>query len=844
MKRFARLSMPILLIVGIFCIFTSTASAKVDHHSGGLEAKDAEGKSLGNCPLKHTDVQVEISGFVARVTVTQKFHNPFEDKIEAVYTFPLSQDSAVDDMTMTVGDRVIKGEIKERGEARRIYDAARAQGHVASLLDQERPNIFTQSVANIEPGKNIDIKISYTETLDWDSGEYHFDFPMVVGPRYMPGNPTGAPTTGWAPPTDQVPDANRISPPVAEEGKRAGHDISITVNLNAGLSLRQIDSKQHEIVVSYPDESDKSKAVVALKALTTIPNKDFVLVYETSSDEIEDTILTHTDKRGKFFTLVLQPPKRVRPEAIVARELMFVIDSSGSMSGFPIETAKEAMRLCINGLREDDTFNLITFAGGTKLCFDGPVDNTDENREKALNFLGNLRGSGGTEMMKAIRACLADQHDPKRVRIVCFMTDGYVGNDMAIVDAIKQNAGTARVFSFGIGRSVNRYLLDKMAVAGRGAAQYILSDKEASGAGEKFYERVRTPVLSDIDIDFGDLEVTEVIPAGYPDLFDRAPLVIKGQYKNGGSGTITLRGKTGEGKFVRKIDVTLPETNEANEVLAPLWARAKVDALMSGDLSGIQRGTPNPAIKEEILGLGLRYRLMTQFTSFVAVEHKRVTEGGVAKLVPVEVEMPEGVSHEGVFGRDEERVRYAGSVLRKSKGRAMYSYGSAGAAAPMSLSAPVRRSVAPAMPGPTNRPASTLVPKPVTAPAEPTIETADEPAAVPVLTPIVPGEKPNLAKSKLCATLQSLVTNPVALSPAGPKVTVGGVAIVDGKVRVVIELSGMDTETAAAIRKLVGVSNLVPGSKGVIGMVKVGDLMTLAKLGTVKRISLASPPTP
>jgi Ca-activated chloride channel family protein len=615
---------------------------------GRLDAFLPNGKTLGTCPLRHTEVTVDISGFIARVTVHQEFHNPFKDKIEAVYVFPLSQDGAVDRMTMRVGNRVIKGEIKERNEARAIYEQAKAQGKVASLLDQERPNIFTQSVANIEPGEQVDITISYSETLKWKDGEYQFSFPMVVGPRYMPGAATGVPTTGWAPPTDQVPDADKISPPIPVEGTRAGHDISLTVNLNAGIPIQRLDSRQHTVDIEYPSP-DRTQAIIKLAKKKTIPNKDFVLIYQTATDEIADTVLTHTDKRGKFFTLVLQPPRRVRNQAIVPKEMFFVIDSSGSMSGFPIETAKQAMRLCIEGLHEKDTLQLMTFSGHTSYCFEEPVPNTAENRRQALHFLEKLHGGGGTEMMNAIRGCLEQQDDAGRVRVVCFMTDGYVGNDMQIIDAVRRNAGTARVFAFGIGTSVNRYLLDNMARAGRGEVQYILDNRDAQGAAERFYQRVRTPVLTDVKLDFANLKVTDLFPKEAPDLFSSTPIVIKGQYKEAGRGTVRLSGKTGEGQFERKIDVTLPAEEPKNDVLAPLWARAKVDELMNQDLAGIQRGQPKPAQREEILGLGLRFQIMTQFTSFVAVE-KRITTGGPVRTVAVPVEMPEGVSREGVFG--------------------------------------------------------------------------------------------------------------------------------------------------------------------------------------------------
>ena len=652
MKRLRRSGIGTSVIGALAVVWimgTTPAVAAPDVGCGALEAFKPDGEPAGPCPLKHTDVQVEVSGFVARVNVTQLFANPYSHKIEAIYTFPLSQDAAVDDMTMIIGERVIRGLIKEREEARQIYERAKQAGHTASLLDQERPNIFTQSVANIEPGQQVEIRIGYVENLDWQDGVYSFDFPTVVGPRYMPGGATGHQGTGWAPDTDQVPDASRISPPVTPPGTRSGHDISIAVNLRAGLPIRNISSPQHEVDVEYGDH-ERTAALVRLKERATIPNRDFVLKFQTASNDIADALFTHTDERGGFFTLVLQPPQRVRPEWIVPKEMIFVIDKSGSMSGFPIETAKQTMRLCIENLKPTDTFNLMTFAGGVGFCFPRAVPNTQDNQRQALQYLHNLQGSGGTEMMKAISACLGGEKDAERVRIVCFMTDGFVGNDMTIIDAVQRNADTSRVFSFGIGSSVNRFLLDGMARAGRGAVEYVLAPDQASEASTRFYERVSTPVLTDVQLDWSGLTVEDVYPRRLPDLFSAQPVVVHGRYAHGGHGQVTLRGQRGSEAFARTIDVLLPEEHAANEVLASLWARARVDDLMNSDLAGVQRGQPDPGLKERIVALALRYRLLTQFTSFVAVEETTVTRDGELVTVTVPVEMPQGVSYEGVFG--------------------------------------------------------------------------------------------------------------------------------------------------------------------------------------------------
>ncbi len=499
---------------------------------GSLLSLDSQGRPQAACPLKHTDVKAEITGFLARVTVTQEFANPFQDKIEAVYTFPLPQNAAVDDMTMLVGGRTVRGKIKRREEARAIYEAARAAGHVAGLLDQERPNIFTQSVANIMPGEQVKITISYVETLKYEDGTYEFVFPMVVGPRYIPGQPVGKQGGGWAPDTDRVPDASRITPPVARPGTRAGHDISLEVALDAGVPIDTVQSSSHEVAVERPN---LHAAVVRLKDKDVLPNKDFILSYDVAGRKIDDAVLTHRAARGGFFTLILQPPERVAAQDVTPKELVFVIDTSGSMSGFPIEKAKETMKLALDGLNPQDTFNLITFSGDTRILFPEPVPATRENLGKAQEFLAGTHGSGGTEMMKAIRAALEPSDAQDHIRIVCFMTDGYVGNDMEIIAEVQKHPN-ARVFSFGIGNSVNRFLLDKMAQYGRGEVEYVGLNDDGSAAARRFHERVRNPLLTDIAVDWGGLAVTDVYPKRIPDLFSAKPVVIHGRYTVPGAG--------------------------------------------------------------------------------------------------------------------------------------------------------------------------------------------------------------------------------------------------------------------------------------------------------------------
>ena len=641
------LTLGLLLTLAIVNNLQRGVAAQGAETSGSLVVLDADGKQKARCPLKQTTVKAEISGFLSRVNVIQEFENPFPEKIEAVYTFPLPQNAAVDDMTMVVGERTVRGKILRREEAQAVYDAAKSGGQVASLLDQERPNIFTQSVANILPGEKVTINISYVETLKYEDGSYEFVFPMVVGPRYMPGTPAASSKGGgMASDTDRVPDASRISPPVIPEGMRVGHDVSIDINIDAGVPIDSLGSKTHVLDV---ERSDTRFAHVRLKNNAVIPNKDFILRYEVAGQKIQDALLTHRSSKGGFFTLILQPPDRVTAEDVTPKELVFVLDTSGSMSGFPIEKAKETMSLALNNLYPADTFNLITFAGDTRILFPEPVPATKENLAKAQAFLSSSSGSGGTEMMKAIKAALDPTDSQKHVRVVCFMTDGYVGNDMEIIGEIQKHPN-ARVFAFGIGSSVNRYLLDKMAEEGRGEVEYVALNDDGSAAARRFHERVRSPLLTDISIDWNGLPVTDVYPKRFPDLFSAKPLIISGRYTGATKGVIRLKGKSAGSDVIRELAVELPETEARHDVLSSVWARRRIDELMSGDYAGAQNGSMKADLKEAITNLGLEFRLMTQFTSFVAVEEMIVTDGGVPRRVEVPVEVPEGVSRDAVFG--------------------------------------------------------------------------------------------------------------------------------------------------------------------------------------------------
>jgi Ca-activated chloride channel family protein len=668
------LSLAILIVLAL-SPNQSAVLAGSPQTSGSLGIIGKDGSVTASCPLRHTEVRGAISGFLARVTVTQTFENTATQNIEAVYAFPLPEDAAVDDMTIQIGTRTVHGVIRKREEARAIYEKAKQTGHVAALLDQERPNIFTQSVANILPGDQVVVTISYLQTLEYENGAYQFVFPMVVGPRYIPGAATGKQAGGSAPDTDHVPDASKITPNITPQGTRAGHDISIELALDAGVPLLKLASSSHAIDVVH---TGASSATVKLKNLSEIPNKDFILKYNIAGEQIADAVLSQAESqtvsRAKggaagYFTLILQPPAKLPESDVTPKELVFVLDTSGSMMGFPIEKAKALINRALDGLYPGDTFNLITFSGDTRIVFPEPVYPSAENIRKARAVLNAQHGNGGTEMMSAIRAALAPSDSQDHLRVVCFLTDGEVGNDLGIIGEIQKHPN-ARVFSYGIGTSVNRFLITAMAKAGRGESEIVTLNDNADVAAHRLYERLRAPVLTDVSIDWHGLPVADVFPQKIPDLFTGKPVVVTGRYTAAVNGSIVIHGKRAGDDFTREIPVHLNSTASVDNTLSSFWARRKIDDLMSQDWAGLQNGTVKPEVQTEITQLGLTYKLLTQFTSFVAVEQRVVTQNGQPQRVDVPVEMPEGVSYEGVFGVD--RSEKDSLALAPNNGLTMY----------------------------------------------------------------------------------------------------------------------------------------------------------------------------
>jgi len=588
-------------------------------------------------PLVRGQFHCEVRGPIAQVAVTQSFHNASDQPIEAVYVFPLPERSAVGGMTMHLGTRTIRAVIRKRAEARAEYaDAVRA-GKTAALLEQERPNVFTQSVANILPGEDIDVELTYDVLLEPDEDQYELALPTVVGPRYIPGEPIAKVQAGGgtAADTDRVPDASRISPPIAAPGHSTGATYAIDLDLDAGLPITDVSSPTHDLVV---DQLADGHERVTLAAGDMAADKDLVVRWRVVVKSTALAVLADRTGGVGHLAVVIQPP----PTAAVAadpRELELVVDTSGSMDGEPLALVKRAMRRALDGLDPVDAFRIINFSTDVSGFRDGAVvPATAANLRDARSWVNALTTGGGTEMLQGIRAALPGRPAGGRTRYVVFMTDGYIGNEQEILEAVADlRDPMTHLFSFGVGSSVNRYLLDELARVGDGVAGTMLLDEDPAVQIDRFFDRVAAPALSDIAVEWSGVDVEDPTPAALGAVFAGRPVVIAARYKRGGSGTLTVRGRRGGQALELHIPVALPDGAGDGPVLGRLWARRRM-----AELSGPGRSDP-AAAEREITELGLAYSLMSPYTSFVAVENRRRTDRPAVQ-VQVPVDLPEGVS--------------------------------------------------------------------------------------------------------------------------------------------------------------------------------------------------------
>ncbi|MFK5890030.1 MAG: VIT domain-containing protein [Flavobacteriaceae bacterium] len=569
-------------------------------------------------PLKKTVATVNIVGVIADVTIKQIYKNEGRHPLEAIYTFPAPTNAAVYAMEMTIGKRKIIAKIEEKQQARKNYEAAKKQGKRASLLEQQRPNVFQMNVANIMPGDSISVSLKYTELLKPTDGIYQFIYPTVVGPRYA--DITQSKDT----------QNNYINTPYQHQGEASSYDFDIKINLNAGMPIQDISCKTHHVKTHF---TSTQQAVVTLSPTENKGgNRDFVLSYQLSGAKIASGLMLYEHHDEKFFLMMVQPPKRIEKAAIPPREYIFINDVSGSMSGYPMDVSKKIMRNLVNNLRPQDRFNVLVFAGTSGWLANESLSATAENIDKAINFIDTQNGSGSTQIISALKKALSFPRKYENMsRSFVIVTDGYVNVEKEVFDLIKNNNNHANTFVFGIGSSVNRNLIEGIAHVGMGEPFIVLNKNEANEKAEKFRKYISNPVLTQLKADFVNFDVYDVEPVTIPDVFAERPIIIFGKYKGTPKGSIKLKGYTGNKIWRTKIDVSKVKPSSKNAALRYLWARKRIQML--DDYSQVSYGLG----KDSITQLGLKYNLLTNYTSFVAIEETPVNSDS---LITVKQPLP------------------------------------------------------------------------------------------------------------------------------------------------------------------------------------------------------------
>jgi Ca-activated chloride channel family protein len=579
-------------------------------------------------PLKASEADVKIAGVIADVRVRQTYSNAAGTPIEAVYVFPGSTRAAVYGMEMTIGDRVLKARVQKRDEARQTFDKAKSEGRSTSLLEQNRPNVFQMNVANILPGDTIVVELRYTETVIPTAGEYEFVLPAVVGPRYSNQPAAGAPSgERW------------IQNPYFEKGVRSPASFRIAAELTTGMPIHEINCPSHDV---QPEFRDASRAIVHVSG-DSAGDRDFILKYRLADSRIESGLILSKGERENFFLLTVQPPRRVPASSLPPREFVFVVDVSGSMNGFPLDTAKSLLRDLLGPLRPEDGFNIVLFASGTALLSPQSLPATPENVSRAIELFGRERGQGGTELLPALQTALNLPRKPESARCVVVITDGFVQAETGAFDIIRQNLDRTSVFAFGIGSSVNRFLIEGMARAGQGEPFVVTRPDFAEREATRFREYISSPVLTHVSIDYGAFDVYDVEPPTIADVLAERPVVVMGKWKGKPAGNVTLRGTTGAGPFEHVIPIAEGAAVDRIDSLGQLWARNRIASL--ADYNQLANADERVA---EVTNLGLTFNLLTAFTSFVAVDTVARPAGGDMLLVKQALPLPHGVENSAV----------------------------------------------------------------------------------------------------------------------------------------------------------------------------------------------------
>lgn len=582
--------------------------------------------AIDRLPLKDTRVDVAISGVIADVTVRQIYENRGTRPIHARYIFPASTRAAVYGMTMTVGDVRIVARIREREQAAREFDSAKREGKSASLLEESRPNVFTMKVANVLPGDTISVELRYTELLVPTDGVYEFVYPTVVGPRYSERRES------------QVsPGEEFVRAPYTHEGELPRSEFHLSGVVSAGVPLQELASSSHQLTVRSAGPGRAEMVLADSERLSG--NRDFVLRYRLAGEEIASGVLLYRGTNENFFLMVAEPPQVVAADDVPPREYIFVLDVSGSMHGFPLDTAKGLMSDLANGLRVSDTFNIVVFADGSNIFSPVSVPATRANLTRALQFIGQRNGGGGTRLLAALERAVALPRQSNVSRSIVLVTDGYIEAESDVFDYVRAHLDEVNVFAFGIGSSVNRFLIEGVARAGLGEPFIVTKPDEATEAATRFRRYIDTPVLTGIDVTFRGFDAYDVEPGKVPDLFSSRPIVVFGKWRGDAAGSIGISGNTGGGPYQASIPVAAESEDRSHGALRHLWARSRI-----AELSDFGPGVTSEVRAAEITSLGLTYGLLTRYTSFVAVQEivRRPTDN--AADVDQPLPLPAGVS--------------------------------------------------------------------------------------------------------------------------------------------------------------------------------------------------------
>jgi len=640
------------MLVAMLCLTPVAARAATGAVAEAAATRVTEGTLLFRggdgaavpAPLLETDVDLRVTGPVARAIVRQQFVNPTSDWVEGVYVFPLPEDAAVDHLRLHVGDRVLEGVIRERAAAKATYEQAKREGRRTGLVEQERANIFTTSVANIAPGASVAVEIEYQQTLRWDDGRYRLRVPLVVGPRYIPGAPVATPpdAAGWSPNTDVVPDASRITPPVVHPSRGPINPVTLRVTLAPGAPLSRLDSTYHAIhATPGPDGTYR----IELGAGLVPADRDFELVWETAAGTIPAAaVFTEGRDDGVYGLLVVTPPS---PAADAARrqprEVVFVIDNSGSMAGASIEQAKAALQLALARLGPADTFNVIRFNHTMDAVFETPRPATREHVALAARWVERLRATGGTEMRPPLMRALEGGEGDGRLRQVIFLTDGGVGNEAELFEIIHKLLGDRRLFTVGIGSAPNSHFMRGAARYGRGTFTYIGAVSEVQEKMTALFRKLEAPALTDLRLELPGIAAAEVLPDPVPDLYIGEPVVVAFNAATLPAHAV-LRGRFGATTWEREVSLQRAPEHAG---LATHWARAKIGAL----LDGRRGGADDDGVRQAVIQEALAHHLVSPYTSLVAVDVTPVRpEDAALQSHAMPTNLPHGWDYEAVFG--------------------------------------------------------------------------------------------------------------------------------------------------------------------------------------------------